>query len=96
MINIFKRKTKIKDIELFELKVAEILYCEFPEIKKYLIKSKLNIYFSKTGITLLRQYDSIIESNKNSKNFFELSGIYLLERKTQKQKEINYSMKVMF
>lgn len=88
MINIFKRKTKIKDIELFELKVAEVLYSEFPQIREHLRKSKLKIYFYSTGITLLRQNDSIIESNKSSKICFELSGIYLLERKTQRQKEI--------
>lgn len=88
MMNIFKRKTKIKDIELFELKAAEALYSEFPQIKQHLRKSKLKIYFSRTGITLLRQYDSVSDINNNSKNSFQLSGIFLLEMKTQKQKEI--------
>lgn len=87
-MNIFKRKTKVKDIELFELKTAEVVHSEFPQIKEHLRKSQLKIYFSRTGITLLRQYESVLDSNESIKRSFELSGIYLLERKTQKQKEI--------
>lgn len=90
MIDIFKLKTKVKDIQLFEIKVAELIESEFPQIKEYLRKSKLNIYFSRTGITLIRQYKSVAESQipKESSGFFELSGIYLIENKTKKEKEI--------
>ena len=90
MIDIFKRKTKVKDIQLFELKIVELIESEFPQIKAHFRKSKLNIYFSRTGITLLRRYESVAESEitKGTKGFFELSGIYLIEKKTKKEKEI--------
>lgn len=88
MINIFQRKTKVKDIQLFELKVAELLSPEFPEIKEYLGKGKLKIYFSKTGILLLRQSTTGEIRRTGKFMFFELSGIYLFEKKTQEEKEI--------
>lgn len=90
MINIFKRKTNSKDLDLFELKIAELINAEFPQIREHLRKGKLEIHFSKTGILLLRdpykKSEEIIKKNKYS--FFELSGIYLVERKNQKEKEI--------
>ena len=88
MINIFQRKTKVKDIQLFELKTAALIAPEFPEIKEYLGKGTLKIYFSKSDILLLRK-STTGESKRTGKfNFFELSGIYLIEKKTQKKKEI--------
>jgi len=90
MINIFRRKTNSKDLDLFELKIAELINVEFPQIREHLKKGKLEIHFSKTGILLLRdpykKSEEIIKKNKYS--FFELSGIYLVERKNQKEKEI--------
>ncbi len=91
MINIFKKSTSAKDIELFELKVIELIKEELPEIEEHLWTGKLKIHFSKTGILLVRK--SFIKANaetvKKSKfNFFELSGIYLIEKKTQTEKEI--------
>jgi hypothetical protein len=90
MINIFKRKTDSRDIELFEVKVAKLIKSEFPQIEELLEKEKLKIYFSKTGILLMRDSfkmtNEVIKKSKN--NFFELSGIYLFEKKTFKEKEI--------
>ncbi|KFF04229.1 hypothetical protein IW19_01235 [Flavobacterium reichenbachii] len=88
MIKIFQRKTKVKDIQLFEFKAAELLSREFPEIKECLGKGKLKIYFSKTGILLLRQSTTGEIRRTGKIIFFELSGIYLLEKKTQEEKEI--------
>lgn len=90
MINLFKRKTSAKDIALLELKIADLIIPELPKIKENLTKGKLKIYFSKTGILLSKEpckkTQEIIKKNKHS--FFELSGIYLVEKKTQKEKEI--------
>lgn len=86
MINIFKRKTSIKDIELFELKVAELIHPEFPQIKEHLTKSKLSIHFWRTCISISKRGNSVI--NNNERNFFELSGIYLIEKKNKRVKEI--------
>jgi len=90
MINIFRRRTNSKDLGQFELKIAELINVEFPQIREHLKKGKLEIHFSKTGILLLRdpykKSEEIIKKNKYS--FFELSGIYLVERKNQKEKEI--------
>lgn len=93
MINLFlfKRKTSAKDIAFLELKIAELITPEFPEIKEYLWKGGLKIYFSNKGI-LIDWKSYILKEGEFIKrckpNYFELSGIYLVEKKKQELKEI--------
>lgn len=89
MINLFKRKTNVKDIESFELRVAELINPELPQIKESLGNFKMNIYFQKQGIQMIRSYypKKVSEIRRNY-DFFELSGIYLTEKKTKKETEV--------
>ena len=91
MINLFKRKTSAKDIALLELKITELISQEFPQIKEYLWKGKLTIYFSNFSILLERQSYVLKEGEvvkRRKPNFFELSGVYAVEKKTQELKEV--------
>lgn len=91
MINLFKRKTSAKDIALLELKIAELIASELPEIKEYLWKGGLKIYFSNSGI-LIDWKSYILKDGevvkKYKPNYFELSGIYLVGKKNQELKKI--------
>ncbi|WP_125719931.1 hypothetical protein [Flavobacterium ustbae] len=91
MINLFKQKTRAKDIALLELKIAELIAPEFPKIKDCLWKGGLKIDFSNIGILIdwksyiLKEGEDVIRCKPN---YFELSGVYLVEKNSQELKEI--------
>lgn len=89
MISIFKRETKVKHIKLFESKIAELIIQELPQIKKSIEEVKMNIYFSKVDIQIMRTYyPKTYNEIKKNFNFFELSGIHITEKKTKEEVEI--------
>jgi len=85
-MNIFNRNTKTKHLEQFEIKIAELLSNELPELRKVIEKSKLyRISFMEnpSGILLTRSYSSE-EIKRNNNSCFNLYGLCIFEKKTKK------------
>lgn len=96
-MNIFNRKIKQKHLEQFELKIAELVETELPELKKAIGISKFsNIAFiqNPSAIFILRSYNpkAYEEIKRNHRTYFNLTGISAWNRKTEKQEpfKINY------
>lgn len=96
-MNIFNRKIKQKQIEQFELKIAELLESELPVLKNTIGISRLaGISFMQkpNAIFIFRSYNqkAFEEIKRNHKTYFNLIGISALNRKTQKQEplKLNY------
>ena len=66
-MNIFKRKIKQKHLEQFELKIAELVETELPELKKAIGISVEDVITSKSGL---------IEAIGQS---FKLTGFFIIE-----------------
>ena len=86
-MSIFNRKTKKKHIEQFGVRIAELLESEMPQIKTAIGLSKIygiNFMHEPEGIYISRRYNptdfEII--NRNHKTCFNLTGISVLNKKT--------------
>ncbi len=96
-MNIFKRKIKQKHIEHLELKIAELLESELPELKKAIGISRLaNISFMQkpSAIFIFRAYNpkAYEEIKRNHRTYFNLTGISAWNNETEKQEplKLNY------
>lgn len=92
-MNLFNRKTKQKQIEQFELKIADLLEPELPQLKKAIGISKLyGISFTEKpkGIFVTRGYNpkQFEEINRNHKTRFNLSGISVWNCKTANYEKV--------
>ena len=86
-MSIFNRKTKKKHIEQFGVRIAELLESEMPQIKTAIGLSKIygiNFMHEPEGIYISRGYNptdfEII--NRNHKTCFNLTGLSVLNKKT--------------
>lgn len=86
-MSIFNRKTNKKHVEQFCLKIAELLEPEIPQIKTAIGLSKIygiNFIHEPEGIYISRGYNptdfEII--NRNHKTCFNLTGVSVLNKKT--------------
>ncbi|MCH3882922.1 MULTISPECIES: hypothetical protein [Tenacibaculum] len=87
-MNIFNRKIKQKHLELFAIKIAELLETELPQLKKAIGISRIaGISFMQkpSAIFILRGYNpkEFEEINRNHKTCFNLTGISVWNRKTE-------------
>lgn len=96
-MKIFNQKTKQKNIEQFELKIAELLESELPQLKSSIGMSKLygiNFTEKPKGIFITRGYNpkQFEQINRNHKTNFNLTGISVWNRKTEKYEpvKLNY------
>lgn len=85
-MRIFNRKTKKKHIEQFELKIAELLESEMPQIKTAIGLSKIygiSFMHEPEGIYISRGYrpKGFELINRNHKTCFNLTGLSVLNRK---------------
>lgn len=88
-MNIFNFYTSKKHLKQFEIKVAELLYNEFPEFKKVIEISNLSsIHFrvKPQGIYLNRSYSPKVfeDIKRNHNTSFHLNGILVFEKKSKK------------
>jgi hypothetical protein len=88
-MNIFNFNTRKKHLKQFEMKIAELLNNEFPELKKVIgISNLCGISFTvkPQGIYLNRSYSPKVfeEIKRNHNTFFDLNGILVFEKKTKK------------
>jgi len=86
-MSIFNQKTKKNHIEQFEIKIADLLESELPQLKKAISISKpMHISFmdKPKGIFVGRSYSpkAFEEINRNHKTYFNLTGISVLNRET--------------
>ncbi|MDO5969623.1 hypothetical protein Q4Q35_07375 [Flavivirga aquimarina] len=86
-MNIFNRKIKQKHIEQFELKIAELLRAEMPELTKAIEISKFygfSFVKNPSAISILRSCSEkgYEEVKRNHKTFFYITGISVLNHKT--------------
>jgi hypothetical protein len=96
-MSIFNRKLKQRHIEQFELKVAELLDTELPELKKAIGISRfagISFMQKPNAVFILRSYNpkAYEEINRNHKSFFNLTGISVWNRKTENYEslKLNY------
>jgi hypothetical protein len=92
-MNIFNRKIKQKNLEQFELKIAELLKSELPELKNAIGISKFaGICFMQkpNAIFILRSYNpkAYEEIKRNHRTYFNLTGVSAWNRKTEKQEPL--------
>lgn len=86
-MNIFNRKVKQSQIEQFELKIADLLKSDLPQLKKAIGLSKvngINFMHNPRGMSVSREYSrkAFEEINRNHKTFFKLAGILVLNRES--------------
>ena len=96
-MNIFNRKIKQKHLEQFELKIAELLETEMPELKTAIgISRYAGISFMQkpNALFILRGYNpkAYEEINRNHKTYFNLTGISVWNRKSKNYEpvKLNY------
>lgn len=97
-MNLFYSKIKKKHIEKFELKVANLLFEQFPQFKKVIEISKIheiNFTYKPIGISITRGYypDSYQDVQKEHRTHFNLTGILIYNKKIKDFEPIklNYS-----
>lgn len=88
-MNILNFYTSKKHLKQFEIKIAELLNNEFPELKKIIEISNLStIHFTvkPQGIYLSRSYSPKVfeEIKRNHNTSFNLNGILVFEKKSKK------------
>jgi len=92
-MSILRRKTRKKHIEQFEIKIADLLESEMPQLKKAMTLSKLmhiSFMHKPKGIFMERGYGpkAFEEINRNHKTSFNLTGISVWNRKTENYQPI--------
>ncbi|MDT0557175.1 hypothetical protein RM697_00860 [Ichthyenterobacterium sp. W332] len=92
-MNIFSRKTKTKHIVNFGLKIANLLETELPQLKVALGISRIHgiSFMNKpSGIFISRGYNTkqFEEINRNHKTLFNLTGISVWNRKSERYEPI--------
>jgi len=92
-MSIFIRKTKKKHIEQFEIKIADLLESEMPQLKKAMTLSKpmhISFMHKPKGIFMGRGYGpkAFEEINRNHKTSFNLTGISVWNRKAENYQPI--------
>jgi len=92
-MNIFNRKIRKKHIEQFEIRIAELLKSELPQLMEVIKLSKINginFMHNPKGIYISHSYNpkdfEII--NRNHKTFFNLTGISVYNAKENNYKPV--------
>lgn len=93
-MSIFNRKTKKKHIKQLELKIAELLESDMPQLKTVIGLSKIygiSFIHEPKGIYIARGYNPKIFEiiNRNHKTCFNLTGISILNKKENIYQPIN-------
>lgn len=89
-MDIFNRQTKKKHIQQFEMKIAELLESELPQLKKVMNLSLSQFYeiqftHNPVGISILRGFDTEVfeDIKRNHRTYFNLSGIAVFDHKAK-------------